>query len=64
MQKISVQLVPRISFSEDGRTNRNDEVLSALFRMRIEGSVLAECDAVPDASKVRVASIFWVKQSC
>ena len=29
-----------------------------------DGSVLVRCDAVPGASKSRVASIFRVKQSC
>jgi len=64
MQKFSVQLVPRFSFSEDGRMNRNDEVLSALFLMRTDGLIAVGCEAVPNASKGRAASIFSVKECC
>jgi len=44
--------------------NRNDEVLSALFLLHTDFSVIVGCDAVPNASKGRVASVFRVKQCC
>jgi hypothetical protein len=40
------------------------QVLCAVLLLYADGSVLVGCDAVPDASKGRIASIFRVKSSC